>query len=503
MRSYGVPCIFTCALLIWHSGFAMESLILQQTKQQKQQEIALRKKIAEFNVQCPVTQETLLPEELQLSIASAMIGDFLSDTADELRESMQVGDDSLGKLLFAEISRNGSRLVTVHEPNKNTAYIWNMATTQLIHTLDDHEDTIAAAMVSPNSEQLLISLENGVVKIWNITTGTLKHTFPVSTDSITLAEIDSDNGYLVTVSASQEGVHNVVQIWSMETGDFLRTLEHLEYKDHCILSVAIRLGCKQLVTNSCNYLRLWNMEAGKLVRTLAERTVRYVCPSIAITCDDNYVIGGCDNQVTLWHMETGQCFTFTAHDAKIKSLFISLDNKLVTMASDGVIKVWDMAELSMNWLGLLHVCESGRIVCVPGLCAFDGYGKKFLKPLANKSVQVCDIETGKSCYLQGHKDEVGVLGINSAGTQIVTGSSAKVAKDTTTKIWSLKKSSARLWLENDILPFQANLIARIYATNKINGTFTIHSDTYDRWLWVSFPKHVRDYLNLYLQVELV
>ena len=58
-----------------------------------------------------------------------------------------------------------------------------------------------------------------------------------------------------------------------------------------------------------------------------------------------------------------------------------------------------------------------------------------------------------------------------------------------------------MWLENEILPFQANLIARIYAANKARRNFDIRSGTDDMLLWVSLPNYVRDYLNLYLQIE--
>jgi len=513
MRNYIRSYLCTGALLIWHSGFAMESLerssfakIVSQSspasadkqKQQKKEEIALRKKVAEFNVPCPVTQETLLPEELQLSIASSMIGDFLDDTADELRESLQVGDAALGKLYLAEISHNGKQLVTVHEPQDDIAYIWSMETAQLLHTLNDHDESITSVTISPNDEQVIIGVANGAIKIWDMTTGTLKHTLYVSTGYIALVVAAPDSSSLITISESEERrVCHFIQIWNMETGDLLRMLAPEE--DHCIDSVVITSDCKQFVTNSCTCLRLWNMETGKFMRILSERS----CVKPIIIADDTYVIGGCDKQITLCNLKMDQYCVAQIHEARIQALFLSSDKtKLITMAYDGAIKIWDMTDFTQERLSLLHTFESGNIVCIPGLYAFDGYSKKFLKPLSDKSVRVCDIETGKSCYLQGHKDEVGILKINFAGTHIVTGSSAKVAKDTTTKIWSLKKSPARLWLENDILPFQANLVARIYAANKISKTFDIHADAYDRWIWVSFPKHVRDYLNLYLQVAL-
>lgn len=495
MRNCIMSLICLSALLVGHIGLAMEPCILQQ--KQYKEDRALRKKIAEFNVQYPVIQEASFPEELQLSIASSMIRDFLCDTATDVRESCQLGDSSYGKLCLAEISHNDQQLVTVHEPKDDIVYIWNMATAQLLHTLEGYGESIYSVTISPNDEYVVASLANGVVDVRGMATGICKHRIPLLTDYISLATVTRDNSFLVTVS-SLEGVHNFVRIWSMETGELIGKINHKD--NHCILSLATCSRCYQLITNSCNFLCLWDMKTGSLVRTLAQRTFgQDLCEDIAITSDDNYVIGGRDTQVKRWDTKTGQEFSFEAHETNIKALFISLDNtKLITIAFDGIIKVWDME----NW-SLLHMFDSGHICCVPRLYAVDGYGKIFLKPLADKSVKICDIETGDMHYLQGHADEVGVLKINSDGTQIVTGSSAKVAKDMTTKIWSLKKSPARLWLENQILPFQANLVARIYAVNKAKKNFEIYSGTDDMLLWVSLPSHVRDYLKLYLKIALV
>jgi len=483
--------IFLGLLIMGHIGFAMEPMLLQHNKQQENNR--LQKKIAEFDVLCPVTHDALLPE-IQLHIASYMISDFLSDTAMQVRENLELGDSSYGKLQLAEMSHNDKWLITVHEASDTSAHIWCMETAQLKHVLNNYESSIYSVTISPNDEYVLTGCEDGMVHIWNMITGTLERTLsipvnPINSTLLHWINVYSDNTHVVSASLTE----NSVQIWSMETGDVVSSIKST--RDHCIGSLIIVPESGQLVTASCNFsLRLWDMVKGKLLRVLAEEPVMAICHDIVLTADNKYLIAARKTKVSMWDMQTGQEYIFKVYNAYVKSLRLSLDKtKLIIMTSDGLVEVLDIKGR------LLYSCPFGRINCPSLLFAFDGYGKKCLKSSFDKSVNVHDIETGLMLYtLQGHEKDINLLKTNSDGTQVVTGSF-----DNTIRIWSLKKSSARLWLENQILPFQANLIARVYAANKLKQTFEIASGTDDMFIWVSLPSHVRDYLNLYLQVVLV
>ena len=57
------------------------------------------------------------------------------------------------------------QLVTVHEPKDDIVYIWNMATAQLLHTLEGYGEEHNSVTISPNDEYVVASLANGVVKM--------------------------------------------------------------------------------------------------------------------------------------------------------------------------------------------------------------------------------------------------------------------------------------------------------------------------------------------------
>lgn len=488
MVKYITSSIFLSLLIIEHAGFAMELLpLLQQDKQQE--DALLCKKVGSFDVN---SSDVFVPDDVQRVIASCMMQDFLCDTAKQVCQNQPVGDSSYGKLQLAEISHNDKWLITVHEAKKNTAYMWSMATAQLLDTFEHDTDVISCLKISSDDTYVVTGSKNGTTIAWHVATGRPEWTFGKS-GAVKSIAIDPDNKYLVTCSVFSN-LDKVVQIWDMQTGYLVCILDNEE--DHCISSLLIAGKHEQLVTGSCGAMfKLWDMKTGKLVHKITDR---YSIPSsldMVMAFDDKYLLFSHDKNTRVWDMDASTSWiAFGTRETLVESLFVSLDKaKLLVLALDGCIEGYDMSGR------LLHVHSFGDLGIPKRPYAFDGCGKKFLKASPAHAVEAYDVETGFELYcLKGHTDNIDILKVNSDGTQVVTGSC-----DNTARIWSLKKSSARVWLENEVLPFQANLIARAYVANKETQKFEIAFGTDDMMIWVSLPSHVRDYLNLYLNVVLI
>lgn len=499
MVKYILAFTFLSMLIIGHAGFAMEPLLLQHNKQKE--DASLCKKVGSLlsyskdsdDVIRPVIHDTLFPDDVQRVIASHMMQDFLWDTAKEIRENRQLGDSSHGKLRLAQISHNDKWLVTVDEMKKNTAYMWCLATAQLLHTLEHHTDVISCLKISPDDTYVVTGSEDGTAITWNVATGTPEWTFGKSLGAVKYIAMDPDNRYLVTCSVLFN-LDKLVQIWDMQTGYLVCILDNEE--DHCISSLLIAGRHERLVTASCGAMfKLWDLDKGKLVHKITDR---YSIPSsldMVMAFDDNYLLFSHDKNIYVWDMHTStHWIAFGTRKTVVQSLFVSLDkNKLLVMTADGCVEGYDMSGQ------LLHVHSFGGLGIPKKPHAFDGCGKKFFKASSLHAVKAYDVETGLRLYsLKGHTKDIDVLQVSADGTQVVTGS-----VDNTTRIWSLKKSSARMWLENEVLPFQANIIARAYTASKKNQKFEIAFGTDDMRIWTSLPSYVRDYLNLYLNVVLM
>jgi WD40 repeat protein len=514
---------FFIALVMNHMFFAME---LSNMAKNKQQDIVctdnalVQKKItdfAKFNVICSDTHEPLLPE-LQLHISSHMMHDFLVSTDKQIRESMRLGDDSHGKLLFAEISNNGKWLATVDDAQDNVVYIWDMANAQLKHVLSGYgyneyfdsyeiittnsvhynEDAVSHLLISPHDKYVITSSEDTEVKVWDLATGCLEHVLPVYNGHIRLMAVSHDNKYLAMV-LNDNRRHDVVQIWDIQSGDSVNLFDHID--DHCISSLVFNYTSDQVVMASCKpALYVGDIETGQIVHKRVEQEAKYICGDTLVT-PENYVVTGRGRQVKLWNIKTEQEYLLKTYDTWFKSLFLTLDaSRLIVIVSDGRLEVWDLKG------ELLQQFDFGSVQSMATLVACDGYGKKFLKTLtqANNSVGVYDIENNTLEYeLYGHADAISILKISNNGTHVVTGASNKTGKDKVAKIWSLQKSPARLWLEREVLPLQANLIGRAYLANQLKQNFVITSNTDDMFIWMSFPKYVHEYLCLYLDINLI
>jgi len=84
--------------------------------------------------------------------------------------------------------------------------------------------------------------------------------------------------------------------------------------------------------------------------------------------------------------------------------------------------------------------------------------------------------------------------------------------DDTAKIWPLfinlnapeftDPEHALFWIKHNLLPMQANLIARAHTATQAEETFEINSNTDDAHIWITFPEHVREYLYERLNIQL-
>lgn len=181
--------------------------------------------------------------------------------------------------------------------------------------------------------------------------------------------------------------------------------------------------------------------------------------------DDMLVSGGCDREVRVWNMATGECtHLLRGHTSTVRCLKMSDKNTAISGSRDTTLRIWDLAtgncrgvlvghQASVRCLGIhgdLVVSGSydttARIWSISeGRClrtlsghfsqiyaiAFDG--RRIATGSLDTSVRIWDTNSGQ-CHaiLQGHTSLVGQLQMR--GDTLVTGGS-----DGSVRVWSLTR----------------------------------------------------------------
>ncbi|KAI1868227.1 hypothetical protein JX265_007050 [Neoarthrinium moseri] len=181
--------------------------------------------------------------------------------------------------------------------------------------------------------------------------------------------------------------------------------------------------------------------------------------------EDNLVSGGCDRDVRVWDMKTGNCLhTLRGHTSTVRCLKMSDANTAISGSRDTTLRVWDIRQGVCRNVLVGHQASvrcleiKGDIVvsgsydatakiwsisegrCLHTLSghfsqiyaiAFDG--QRVVTGSLDTSVRVWNAHTGEAiAVLQGHTSLVGQLQLR--GNTLVTGGS-----DGSVRVWSLEK----------------------------------------------------------------
>ncbi|KAM3068044.1 hypothetical protein ACMFMG_011091 [Clarireedia jacksonii] len=178
-----------------------------------------------------------------------------------------------------------------------------------------------------------------------------------------------------------------------------------------------------LVSGGCDRdVRVWDMSTGESLHTLRGHTSTVRCLKMS---DANTAISGSrDTTLRIWDIKTGLCKNvLVGHAASVRCLEIKGD-LVVSGSYDTTARVWSISE------GRCLRTLTGHFSQIYAI-AFDG--KRIATGSLDTSVRIWDPENG-SCQaiLQGHTSLVGQLQMR--GNTLVTGGS-----DGSVRVWSLEK----------------------------------------------------------------
>ncbi|QSS57264.1 F-box and WD repeat-containing protein [Histoplasma capsulatum var. duboisii H88] len=181
-----------------------------------------------------------------------------------------------------------------------------------------------------------------------------------------------------------------------------------------------------LVSGGCDRdVRVWNMATGESIHKLRGHTstVRCLKMSNATTA----ISGSRDTTLRIWDLAKGVCkHVLVGHQASVRCLGIHGD-LVVSGSYDTTAKIWNISE------GRCLRTLAGHFSQIYAI-AFDG--KRIATGSLDTSVRIWDLQTGQ-CHaiLQGHTSLVGQLQMR--GDTLVTGGS-----DGSVRVWSLLRMAA-------------------------------------------------------------
>lgn len=109
-----------------------------------------------------------------------------------------------------------------------------------------------------------------------------------------------------------------------------------------ILSVAVSCNDRYVLSGGLDGTRLWDRESGKCLRHFDEhRAIR----SVQFTTFEGFALtAGEDNNLRFWELETGDCLAILeSHTGPVTSTGISKDGfYIVSGSEDNIVKIWEL-----------------------------------------------------------------------------------------------------------------------------------------------------------------
>jgi COMPASS component SWD3 len=203
--------------------------------------------------------------------------------------------------------------------------------------------TIFAAITDVENKVFFIAYGGGIIKEYNIDTGILVKEWSTASKNnwcaIYAFALSTDGRYLY--GAKDE---KFIKIWHTQSGGELPI--NFQAHSHAVRSLALSPDNSILASGSDQRIRIWNAQTGELIHSFYGHAdwVR----GLAITPNSRFLISAGDEKIKFWDLATGKKLnTISAHDKPIRSISLSRDGStLVSGSTDGIVKVWQVNEVS-------------------------------------------------------------------------------------------------------------------------------------------------------------
>jgi COMPASS component SWD3 len=227
--------------------------------------------------------------------------------------------------------------------NKMSIAHWNIDRQRAEFAIEPNEH-LFAIIVSPDRHNFYTvkgwgSFKKFSTKIGNIINDWSKYKQNVRHNPIYTLAISQDSKYLYI-----GGEDCKIGSWHTVSGE--EVWSNFPRQDKAVRALCLSNDDRIIVSGSDQRIKVWDTQTGELLHSFYAHAdwVR----GLAITPDSRFLISAGDEKIKIWDLATGEKLnTIVAHDRPIRSIALSRDGSiLVSGAADGIVKVWQVDEIS-------------------------------------------------------------------------------------------------------------------------------------------------------------
>ena len=252
-----------------------------------------------------------------------------------------------------DISPDGRTLITGSDDGM--LRLWDIASGELLKTLDGETDSIREVAFSPNGQTALAGSNDGSLILWDMATGQVRRRLPRQTFPISAIAFLPDGRHALT-GMDSEITTGMTLLWELETGEIARRYgPDVRERIQAVRSIAVDPAGRTALVGYANQTPdvgpeggfytaiLYDIETGEVVFTLeaGNRSMN----STAITADGRMGLGASDNStIFIWNLVSGETLhILEGHEGVVNAIAVSADGRSAfSGASDGVAIEWNL-----------------------------------------------------------------------------------------------------------------------------------------------------------------